>query len=96
LLGLLGKPASLLTYVKDRPGHDRRYALSCNKMEQQLGWRPQISLEQGLRQTIDWYRANTGWLAGVRDGAYKSYYDKYYENRESSLESLAHTTKDRS
>jgi dTDP-glucose 4,6-dehydratase len=92
LLRLLGKPDSLLTYVKDRPGHDRRYALSCNKMEQQLGWRPQISLENGLRQTIDWYRSNTSWLEGVRDGAYKSYYDKYYENRESSLESLAHTT----
>jgi dTDP-glucose 4,6-dehydratase len=95
LLRLLGKPTSLLTYVKDRPGHDRRYALSCNKMEQQLGWRPQISLEEGLRQTIDWYRTNTTWLAGVRDGAYKSYYDKYYENRESSLESLAHTTNSR-
>jgi dTDP-glucose 4,6-dehydratase len=92
LLRLLGKPASLLTYVKDRPGHDRRYALSCNKMEQQLGWRPQISLEEGLLQTIDWYRANTTWLGSVRDGAYKSYYDKYYENRESSLESLAHIT----
>jgi dTDP-glucose 4,6-dehydratase len=95
LLRLLGKPTSLLTYVKDRPGHDRRYALSCNKMEQQLGWRPQISLEEGLRQTIDWYRTNSTWLAGVRDGAYKSYYDKYYENRESSLESLAHTTNSR-
>jgi dTDP-glucose 4,6-dehydratase len=95
LLRLLGKPASLLTYVKDRPGHDRRYALSCNKMEQQLGWRPQISLEEGLLQTIDWYRANTTWLGSVRDGAYKSYYDKYYENRESSLESLAHTTNSR-
>jgi dTDP-glucose 4,6-dehydratase len=95
LLRLLGKPDSLLTYVKDRPGHDRRYALSCDKMERELGWRPQIPLEEGLRQTIDWYRTNTSWLAGVRDGAYKSYYDKYYENRESALESLAHSTDSR-
>ena len=92
LLRLLGKSPSLLTYVKDRPGHDRRYALSCKKMEQELAWRPQVSLEEGLQQTIEWYRANTAWLENVRDGAYSSYYEKYYENRESSLESLAHTT----
>jgi dTDP-glucose 4,6-dehydratase len=92
LLRLLGKSPSLLTYVKDRPGHDRRYALSCKKMEQELGWRPQVPLEEGLQQTIEWYRANTAWLENVRDGAYSSYYEKYYENRESSLESLAHTT----
>jgi dTDP-glucose 4,6-dehydratase len=95
LLRLLGKSPSLLTYVKDRPGHDRRYALSCKKMEQELGWRPQVSLEEGLQQTIEWYRANTVWLENVRDGAYSSYYEKYYENRESSLESLAHTTDSR-
>jgi dTDP-glucose 4,6-dehydratase len=92
LLRLLGKSPALLAYVKDRPGHDRRYALSCKKMEQELGWRPQVSLEEGLQQTIEWYRANTVWLENVRDGAYSSYYEKYYENRESSLESLAHTT----
>ncbi len=95
LLRLLGKSPSLLSYVKDRPGHDRRYALSCKKMEQELGWRPQVSLEEGLQQTIEWYRANTVWLENVRDGAYSSYYEKYYENRESSLESLAHTTDSR-
>jgi dTDP-glucose 4,6-dehydratase len=95
LLRLLGKSSSLLTYVKDRPGHDRRYALSCKKMEHELGWRPQVPLEEGLQQTIEWYRANTVWLENVRDGAYSSYYEKYYENRESSLESLAHTTNSR-
>jgi len=88
LLRLIGKPESLLSYVKDRPGHDRRYALRCKKMETDLGWKPAISLEEGLRQTIDWYRTNTSWLAGVRDGAYRSYYEKYYENRDSSLHAI--------
>jgi len=89
LLRLIGKPESLLSYVKDRPGHNRRYALRCKKMETELGWKPAISLEEGLRQTIDWYRTNTKWLAGVRDGAYRSYYEKYYENRDSSLHAIA-------
>ncbi len=68
LLRFTGKPESLLSYVKDRPGHDRRYALLCNKMEDHLGWKPAISLEEGLRQTIDWYRKNAKWMAGVRGG----------------------------
>jgi len=88
LLRVLGKRETLLTYVKDRPGHDRRYALSCEKMEQELGWKPAIPLEEGLRQTIEWYRANTEWIAGVRGGEYQSYYTKYYENRNSSLQAL--------
>jgi dTDP-glucose 4,6-dehydratase len=89
LLRLTGKPENLLSYVKDRPGHDRRYALRCNKMERELGWKPAISLDEGLRQTIDWYRTNSEWLEGVRDGAYRSYYEKYYENRDSSLHAIA-------
>jgi dTDP-glucose 4,6-dehydratase len=89
LLHLIGKTESLLSYVKDRPGHDRRYALTCDKMEKHLGWKPQISLEDGLRQTIDWYKANSAWMAGVRAGDYLSYYDKYYVNRDSSLHALA-------
>src|ERR1700683_1441962 len=56
LLRVMGKPETLLSYVKDRPGHDRRYALKCDKMEHELGWKPAISLEEGLRQTIGWYR----------------------------------------
>jgi dTDP-glucose 4,6-dehydratase len=75
--------------VKDRPGHDRRYALTCDKMERDLGWKPSMSLDEGLRQTIDWYRTNTKWLAGVRGGDYLSYYQKYYENRDSSLHAIA-------
>lgn len=89
VLKLTGKTESLLSYVKDRPGHDRRYALTCDKMEKHLGWKPQICLEDGLRQTIDWYQTNSAWMAGVRDGAYLSYYDKYYVNRDSSLHALA-------
>lgn len=89
LLRATGKPETLLSYVKDRPGHDRRYALTCDKMERDLGWKPAMSLDDGLRQTIDWYRTNTKWLAGVRGGDYLSYYHKYYENRDSSLHAIA-------
>src|SRR6267154_2537199 len=72
LLRLTGKPQTLLRYVHDRPGHDRRYALHCDKMEKDLNWKPAVPLEQGLRQTIDWYKANVKWMAGVRDGEYLS------------------------
>jgi dTDP-glucose 4,6-dehydratase len=92
LLRLTNRPETLLTYVKDRPGHDRRYALSCQKMKDHLGWTPKISLDEGIRQTIDWYKTNTKWLAGVRGGDYRSYYQKYYENRDSSLQDLASKT----
>jgi len=89
LLRLMDKPETLLSYVKDRPGHDRRYALDCQKISHELGWRPAISLDDGLKQTIDWYRGNATWMAGVRGGEYRSYYEKYYENRDSSLQAIA-------
>jgi dTDP-glucose 4,6-dehydratase len=89
LLRAVDKPETLLSYVKDRPGHDRRYALSCDKIGRELGWKPAISLAEGLRRTIDWYRTNTQWLAGVRGGEYRSYYETYYENRDSSLDAIA-------
>jgi len=81
VLRATGKTESLLSHVKDRPGHDRRYALSCEKIERELGWKPSISLDDGLRKTIEWYRINTEWLAGVRGGDYLAYYQKHYENR---------------
>ncbi|MGB6429587.1 MAG: dTDP-glucose 4,6-dehydratase [Candidatus Acidiferrales bacterium] len=90
ILRLTGKPESLLSYVSDRPGHDRRYALKCDKIERALGWKPAISLDDGLRQTIDWYAKSTEWLAGVRGGEYRSYYEKYYDKRDSSLHAIAH------
>src|SRR5271170_7276056 len=89
VLRAIGKSESLLSYVKDRPGHDRRYALTCDKIERELGWKPTISLDDGLRQTIDWYRTNTEWVAGVRGSEYRAYYQKYYENRDSSLQAIA-------
>jgi dTDP-glucose 4,6-dehydratase len=89
LLRLIGKPETLLSYVKDRPGHDRRYALHCDKMQKDLGWKPAVPLEEGLRRTIDWYKSNGKWMAGVRNGEYLSYYDKHYENRDASLHALS-------
>jgi len=89
LLRAIGKPETLLSYVEDRPGHDRRYALNCKKIEDELGWKPLISLDEGVRQTIHWYKSNGDWLAGVKGGEYRSYYEKYYENRDSSLRAIA-------
>jgi dTDP-glucose 4,6-dehydratase len=94
VLKLLGRPETLLSYVKDRPGHDRRYALSCVKIEAELGWTPAVSLEAGLRQTISWYETHTEWLAGVRGGEYRSYYERYYDKRDSTLGSLSSSPSD--
>jgi dTDP-glucose 4,6-dehydratase len=89
ILELTGNPESLVSYVQDRPGHDRRYALNCTKSEKELGWRPQIALEDGLRRTIEWYQSRSDWVADVRAGEYLSYYEKYYDNRDRSLHALA-------
>ena len=88
LLKLMGKPESLITSVADRPGHDRRYALDCTKIEKELHWHPQIQLDRGLEQTVNWYREHADWVEGVRRGDYRTYYAKYYENRNSSLEKV--------
>jgi dTDP-glucose 4,6-dehydratase len=78
LLELLGKPKSLIKYVADRPGHDRRYAIDCTKAERELGWAPQVKFEQGLQETIDWYKANAAWVANIKNKDYLSYYEKQY------------------
>jgi dTDP-glucose 4,6-dehydratase len=78
LLKLLGKPDSLIRYVKDRPGHDRRYAIDCSKAERELGWKPQVSFDRGLAETIEWYKANAAWVASIKSGAYREYYEKQY------------------
>lgn len=93
VLRLLGKPESLVFFVKDRPGHDRRYALNCSKIKDELGWSPVVSLDEGLQQTIHWYRTHSEWLAAVRGGEYRSYYEKYYHNRDSSLRALSTNAK---
>jgi dTDP-glucose 4,6-dehydratase len=89
ILNLTGKPDTLLLSVKDRPGHDRRYALNCKKIERELGWKPEVSLDEGIRQEIAWYKANQKWLAAVRGGEYMSYYEKYYEHRDASIGAIA-------
>jgi dTDP-glucose 4,6-dehydratase len=88
LLRATGKSESLLSHAADRPGHDRRYALNCEKIARELGWKPAISLDYGLRETIEWYRTNTKWLTGVRGGEYRTYHQKYYENRDSTLHAI--------
>jgi dTDP-glucose 4,6-dehydratase len=89
LLKLLGKPETLLSFVADRPGHDRRYALDCTKIRKEFGWEPAISFEEGLRRTIEWYRSNPGWVAEVRGGEYRLYYERHYDNRDASLNEIA-------
>jgi dTDP-glucose 4,6-dehydratase len=71
VLELTGKPASLIRHVTDRPGHDRRYAVDCTHAETALGWRPTVAFEEGLAQTVAWYRSNARWVERVRSGAYR-------------------------
>jgi dTDP-glucose 4,6-dehydratase len=85
ILKALDKDESLLTYVEDRPGHDRRYAIDSSKLEAQLHWRPLIPFDAGLRETIEWYRTNPAWIDNVRSGAYRTYYDRMYRQRRKTL-----------
>ena len=81
LLASLGKPESLMKTVTDRPGHDRRYALSSAKVMRETGWSAQMPFEEGMRATIDWYRKNAEWIARVKSGEYQNYYQSNYANR---------------
>ncbi|KQC34076.1 dTDP-glucose 4,6-dehydratase [Nonlabens sp. YIK11] len=74
-----GTSEKLITYVTDRPGHDLRYAIDASKINQELGWKPTVTFEQGLEKTIDWYLNNDEWLEQVTSGAYQDYYKKQYE-----------------
>jgi len=80
ILAEMGKGEELIHYVKDRPGHDRRYAIDAGKIERELGWKPRFSFEQALPLTIAWYRENSDWLARVRNGAYREYYASQYSS----------------
>lgn len=86
ILRLLGKSESLIQYVKDRPGHDRRYSLDSSKLRKELGWKPRISFEEGIRLTIEWYQENTQWLERTRSGEYRKYYERHYERREETFQ----------
>jgi dTDP-glucose 4,6-dehydratase len=80
ILGLLGKPRSLLRHVADRPGHDRRYALDCGKIAK-LGWTPRFAFGEALKATVAWYRDNTWWWHKIKSGEFRAYYEKMYGAR---------------
>jgi len=81
LLDLLGRPRSLVKFVKDRPGHDRRYATDPTLLETELGWRPVETFESGMSKTVQWYRDNAEWVERARSGSYREYYDRMYGRR---------------
>lgn len=88
VLHLLGKPESLITYVKDRPGHDRRYAMDCSRIQREWGWRSEVEFRAGLKQTIDWYLSHQDWMREIKDSSYLSYYDRMYTHRDDTLSRL--------
>ncbi|MFP4579832.1 MAG: dTDP-glucose 4,6-dehydratase [Candidatus Sumerlaeia bacterium] len=81
ILEILGKPESLITYVKDRPGHDRRYAIDPSKVETEIGWKPKYTFEQALQDTVQWYLDNRVWWEEIINGGYQDYYEKQYGER---------------
>jgi dTDP-glucose 4,6-dehydratase len=87
ILAHLKKPDSLIKYVQDRPGHDRRYALDSSKIRRELGWKPEVHFDEGLRRTIDWYQTNSTWLENARSGEYLNYYERHYVNRAKTFKS---------
>jgi dTDP-glucose 4,6-dehydratase len=78
ILDLTGRDQSLIEHVRDRPGHDRRYSLSSDKLRSELGWEPQVRFAEGLERTVEWYRANEWWWAPIRSGEYRDYYERHY------------------
>lgn len=78
ILAIMGKDESNITYVKDRPGHDRRYAIDWSTIQKELGWEPQYTFDEALQETINWYRDNRKWWEDIKSGAYRDYYKKQY------------------
>jgi dTDP-glucose 4,6-dehydratase len=78
ILELTGRDQSLIEHVRDRPGHDRRYSLSSEKLRSELGWEPRVRFAEGLERTVEWYRANEWWWAPIRSGEYREYYERHY------------------
>ncbi|PWI56767.1 dTDP-glucose 4,6-dehydratase [Sulfoacidibacillus thermotolerans] len=81
ILQALGKPASLIRFVQDRPGHDRRYAMDPTKIQRELAWQPKYTFEAGIRETIQWYLSHRSWWEAIRDGSYQAYYQQQYGER---------------
>ena len=81
ILAATGRGEELIAYVKDRPGHDRRYAITSEKVEKETGWKPRVEFEDGMARTVAWYRDNPQWIANVRSGAYREFYETNYSNR---------------
>ena len=73
-----GTSERLITYVKDRPGHDKRYAIDANKLKNELGWEPSLQFEEGLVKTIVWYLSNEKWMNNITSGDYQKYYEQQY------------------
>jgi len=82
ILRALGRPLSLITYVQDRPGHDRRYGINAAKIQRVLGWSPAVSLDDGLRSTIEWFRLHSEWWQRIKSGEYRQYYEAQYGQRQ--------------
>jgi dTDP-glucose 4,6-dehydratase len=81
ILKLLGKPASLIRHVEDRPGHDRRYAVDSTKLTRATGWMPRIAFEDGIRQTVEWFQRNEAWWRPIKAGEFRAYYERMYGQR---------------
>ncbi|MEK6794791.1 MAG: dTDP-glucose 4,6-dehydratase [Spirochaetota bacterium] len=81
VLSLLGKGEDLIEYVKDRPGHDRRYAIDASKIKRELGWAPRYTFDTGIRETVEWYLSNKSWWEGIVSGEYQRYYERQYTQR---------------
>jgi dTDP-glucose 4,6-dehydratase len=84
LLRVMGKPERLITFVKDRPGHDRRYALDSSKITREIGWAPRTSVQDGIERTVEWYSNRKEWLERVRTGEYRAFYEKHYERQQAA------------
>ena len=81
ILECLGKPKHLVRHVEDRPGHDRRYAVDSSKLTRVTGWRPTVAFEDGIRQTVEWYRQNEAWWRPIKEGEFRAYYERMYGQR---------------
>jgi dTDP-glucose 4,6-dehydratase len=85
ILRLMKKPESLIQFVKDRPGHDRRYAMDCSKIQREWNWSAEVDFSTGLAKTIEWYRGHLDWIREIKDASYLSYYDRMYTRRDQTF-----------